>query len=151
MGKRNKTPQVHRTSEQIVADMEREAERRRKRDLIVDQFYPALEKASISIDEAKALLSAFGALVMEEAMKTLKEKKIADVKESMLSVLCADGTRKAEVGALLDVFGAETLYSTRNFIEGMNASITQATTDEQRDRTLDTLKMNWDKYLTLKR
>ena len=52
-------------------DLKRKQEVERKRVIVVDKFYPALVEATVSVDEAKALVNAMGTLLMEDTLRTM--------------------------------------------------------------------------------
>src|SRR6187549_1775103 len=104
------------TKEEIA----REMEVARKGKIVVHTFYPALTAATVSIDEAKMLLRAISTLMMEEVMKTMKERKFADISPAILKVLTEDGERIEEIKELLAVFEKENLFVSREIIEGMS-------------------------------
>lgn len=136
-----------RTKEEIIADEQRKAEVARKRDIITGQFYPALVKATISVDEAKALISATNSLLMGEVMKAMKEKKFSEVLDSIHKGLCQDGERSEEIKALLEVFKDENLFITRELIEGMTGAIERMIVMDNRNKTLDSFKPDWALFL----
>lgn len=145
----NKMPKkrVNKTKEQLVKEAENKKEVSRKRTLIVDSFYPALVKATISIDEAKALIQAMGSLVMERVLDTMRERKFSDISEQLLKSLTTDGERLEEIKALLATLEGENLFVSREIIEGMIRAIDAMITEEMRDRNLGTLKTNWEGHL----
>ena len=119
----------------------------RKRSIIIDKFYPALIEATISVDESKALISAMANLLMEEVLRTMKDRKFDDIIDSLQKVLCQDGQRKNEISALLNTLKGENLYVAREIIEGMTRAIETMIIDEMRERNLKTLIPKWDVYL----
>jgi hypothetical protein len=127
--------------------MENSKERARKRQIIVDTFYPSLVNATISVNEAKDLISAMANLLMEDTLNTMKERKFADIAPRLHKVLCEDGERQDEIKALLDTLKDENLFVAREIIEGMTRAIDVMVSDELKGRKLDTLKADWDKYL----
>ena len=137
-------PRVERTKEEIA----REMEVARKGKIVVHTFYPALTAATVSIDEAKMLLRAISTLMMEEVMKTMKERKFSDISPAILKVLTEDGERVEEIKELLAVFEKENLFVSREIIEGMSNAIEQMLIEDQQGRTLDTLKPDWSKMLS---
>lgn len=142
--KKKTTPK---TKEQIAREMSNKQEVARKRKVIVENFYPALIKATVSVDEAKMLISSMTSLIMEGVLETMKQRKFAEMYESMVTRLCPDGERKAEIIELLDTVKGENLFVAREIIEGMSRAIEQMTMDEMRNRTLDSMKADWDRYL----
>lgn len=136
-----------RSKEEIIADEKRKKEIERKKSLIVDKFYPALIEATISVDESKALIQAIGTLMMEEVLKTMKERNFLEIKQSLIDKLCTDGERIEQITSLLSTFDGENLFVAREITEGMTRAIEAMITDEMRDRNLGTLKTKWNEYL----
>lgn len=132
------------TKEQLQRQMENE----RKGKIIVNQFFPALIDATISIDEAKMFLSAATSLIMEEVMQAMRERKFSEIRKRLVKKLCPDDERVIQVEKLLTIFDDETLFVSREIIEGMKAAIEQMIIGELQTRKLDTLKPDWKKYLT---
>lgn len=133
------------TKDQLIRDQEL----RRKRAIIVDKFFPALVEATISIDEAKMLLQAATSLIMEEVMQTMRERKFKEIKGRLVKKLCSNDERLLQIEKLLDIFDNETLFVSRELIEGMKAAIEQMTLDEMMNRKLDTLKPDWNRMLNI--
>lgn len=129
------------------AEIERDTERARKRKIVVDKFYPALIKATISIDEAKMLLQAIASLTMEEVLKTMQLIKFNDIYDRVLKKLTPDDQKLLQVEELLETIRNENLFVAREIVEGMQRAITQMQHDEDKGRTLDTLTPDWDRYL----
>ncbi len=144
MPKPKKTPK---SKEQIAHEMKNAQEVARKRVIITDHFYPALVKATISVDESKALIQAMSALLMEEVLKTMKERKFSEIMDNVHKVLCTDGLRVEEIRALLETLKDENLFVSREIIEGMTRVIEASITEEMRQRPLSALKTNWTGYL----
>lgn len=119
----------------------------RKRALIVDKFYPALVKATISVDEAKMLNRALADLLMEDVLAVMKVRKLGEIKEKILHKLSPDGERLEEIRELLDTLDEETLFVTREIVEGMSNAIEQMIIDEMQDKSLADFKPDWDKML----
>ena len=142
-----KPKQHHKTKDELIAESERRYEINRKKAIIVDKFYPALIKATISVDESKALISAMSSLLMEEVLKTMKERKFSDISDSLFKVLTTDGERVEEIATLLSTLQGENLFVAREIIEGMTRAIETMITTEMRERNLDTLKPDWTKFL----
>lgn len=143
----NKPKKTVKSKEQIAHEMYNAQEIARKRDIIVNEFYPALIRATISVDESKALIHAMSSLLMEDVLKTMKERKFADIAMSLQERLTTDGERVEEIAALLATLANENLFVAREIIEGMTAAIEASITEEMRERNLSTLKTNWEQYL----
>lgn len=141
--KKSPIQKVPRTKEQIARDVKISEDRR----LIVEKVFPALKETTVSVDEATQLLSAMTALVMEEAMNTLRDKLVYSVKDKMLKKLCPDGERQTAIDDLLSLFDQQTLFEARGHFEALKSVIEQMKMDEMRNRKLDTLKEDWPRYL----
>ncbi len=137
----------NKTREDLIKEMQNKKEVARKRTIIVDNFYPALVSATVSVDEAKMLVSAMGSLMMEQVLETMKERKFSDIKSALHAKLCEGGERAEEVTALLNTLENENLYVAREIMEGVTRTIDQMILDEMRGRNLGTLKTKWEQYL----
>ncbi len=135
--------QQPKTKEQLV----REMEIKRKRTIVVDKFYPALVEATDSIDQAKMLLQAATSLIMEEVLSTMKERKMDEIYDRLIKKLCPDGLRQLQIENWVGTVRGENLYVARELIEGASRAISQMLHDEERNRKMDTLKPDWNKYL----
>lgn len=142
-----KQKRVNKSKEQLVQEQANRAEVARKKDIIVSKFYPALVNATVSVDEAKALINAMGTLLMEEVLKTMKERHFDEIAMALVDKLCPGDDRKVEIEELLKTLEHENLYVAREIIEGMTRAIETMITEEMRERNLDSLTPNWEKYL----
>lgn len=145
MTKKIKSPisVVPRTAEQILRD----TERARKRKIVVDHFYPALVKATGSVGEAKMLLQSISSLTMEEVLKTMQHVKFDAIYDRVLKKLTVDDVRLLQIEQLLETIRHENLYVAREIVEGMQNAISQMQYDEEKGRTLDSFKPDWDRML----
>ncbi len=134
---------VPRTADQI----QRDNEIARKRKKIVEQFYPALVDATISIDEASMLLQAAASLIMEDVLGTMKERNFDDIYNRLVKKLCPEGVRQLQIEKWLTTLNGENLFVARELIEGANRAIQQMLHDEGKNRKLDTLTPDWNRYL----
>lgn len=142
-----KQKRVNKTKEELIKEAENKKEVSRKRDIVVNKFYPALIEATISVDEAKALVHVMGSLIMEEVLKTMKFRRFADITESLHNHLTKDGERSKEIRVLLESLNGENLFVAREIIEGMSKAIGAMEVAEMRTRNLSTLKADWESYL----
>lgn len=137
----NESPRRNKTKEEIEADMKRGAEVKRLRALVKDSIYPAVVKASISIDDSKFLLHSFSGMMMDKFLESMKEVKFVDLK--LGEKLDLKHEKFAEYQELLALFGNETVFTARELIEGMKAEIEMMISNEMKERKLDTLKTNF--------
>ncbi len=126
----------------------RQQENKYKRDFIREKFYPALIGATKSVDEAGHLLQAMTSLVMEEAMQTLRSKKMNEIRSRIIKKLCPDHEREIEITNLVSIFDKQTLFDARSHFEGVKAMIEQMKIDEMSNRGLSTMKVDWDRYFS---
>lgn len=136
-------PRAHKSEDEILAEMERA----RKRTFIRETFYPALVNATVSVDEAGMLLQAVVSLIMEDAMHTLRTKKISEIETWLIEKLSDEDDTKFRVSELLKGFENMTLFEARGHFESMKSIIEQMKIDEMRGRKLDTMTPDWEKYL----
>lgn len=142
-----KKPRVNKSKEELIKEQENRTEVARKKDIIVNKFYPALVNATVSVDESKALINAMSTLLMEEVLKTMRERKFIEIMDIIAVKLCPDDKRVIEITELLSTLENENLFVAREIIEGMTRAIEAMITEEMRERNLDSLTPNWDKYL----
>ena len=134
----SKEKRVERTKEQIAAQLKTN----NQQDLIEKAVFPAVVAATTSIDEAKMLLRAISTSIMEKSMEVLREKKMADVRKELVKKLTEEG-REEEVDALLAALDDQTLLDSRMLVEGLSSAIEQMIIDEMRNRTLNSLEVDW--------
>jgi len=65
----------------------------------------------------------------------------------MVEKLSPEGQRLIQIEALLNTIRKENMFVAREIVEGMQRTITQMQHDEDKERTLDTLKPDWNRYL----
>ncbi len=125
----------------------REQEMAHKRAFIKEKLFPALVSATVSVDEASMLLQAMVALIMEEAMETLRVKRMKEIQNRIVKKLTSNDERLLQIEHLVGLFENYTLFDARGHLEGVKAVIEQMKIDEMQSRKLDTLKVDWDRYL----
>lgn len=134
-------PTPPRTKEKIRDGMERVQEAKRLRAFVKDQLYPVLINASTSIDDAKFLLGSFSNQMMEAFLAKMKETKFIDLK--LHEKLDKSAPNYKQYIDLLAVFADESIFTSRELIEGMKGEIEMMVTNELKARKLDTLKTNF--------
>lgn len=139
-----KSPIQHpKTAQELNIELRREENKR----FIKEKFYPAVAAATVSVDEATALLQAAGELIMAEAMNVMKTTKIKDVKNIIVRKLAPNDERLLEIEALVGLFDEMTLFDTRSNLEHMKAVVEQMKIDAMRKTTLKDMEPDWDRYL----
>lgn len=111
------------------------------RAFVKDKFYPHLIKASNSIDDAKFLTSSLGNMVMEQFLGLMKDMKFSELK--LIEKLDPKADKHEEYKAMIELFNDESVYDTRELIEGMKNEIQMNIDNELKERKLESLKTNF--------
>ena len=134
----NKKP---RAKSEIIADAKRIKDVKRKREFVSKELYPALIKASESIEDAKFLLGSLSNMIMESFLQEMREKKFKEL--NLSSKLDKKAPNHKEFKALLELFNDETIFISRELVEGMKNEVQMMIDNEMKARKLDTLKTNF--------
>lgn len=121
--------------------MKMEKEVKDKREFVKDKFYPALLKASTSVDDAKFLLGSMSNTVMETFLAMMKDKKFSDL--HLEKKLDPKAPNYSEYLALLELFKDENVFVARELIEGMKNEIQMMVDNELKERPLASLKTDF--------
>lgn len=133
--------QKQRSKQQIAEGMKRVQEAKRLRSFVKDKLYPALLDASESIDDAKYLLGSFSNMMMEKFLAKMKEIKFNELK--LEEKLDPKAKKYEQFKVMLDLFKDESIFTSRELIEGMKNEIEMMITNEMKERELHTLKTNF--------
>lgn len=136
-----KKKQVHLTTEQILEQTRRNAERQEKLKFVREVFYPALTKATTSIDDALTNLSIISTVIMEKFLGKMKEVTMKEV--DVYSNLSKDDPQYESLKAMLELFDNMNTFEAKEHFEYMRQEIQLFLNDEQKERTLDSLKTKW--------
>lgn len=142
-----KQPRKNKSKDQILSDIKRKEEIARKRAIVVDQVYPALKGATVSVAEAQMLVQAISTSVMEQVLGWMKDKQFAQLIPSLLERLCPDGVRRNEVMALLTTVENENVFVAKEILGGMENALNQIVNDDLKNRKLEDLPVDWNKML----
>lgn len=134
----NKKP---RTKADLIAENKRIKEVNRKREFVKNEFYPALIKSSDSVEDAKMFLSSLANMIMESFLAEMKEKKLAEYQ--LHKKLDPKSPKYKEIKALLELFKDESVFVSRELVEGMKNEVQMMIDLEMKERKLDTLKTNF--------
>lgn len=132
---------VNKSKEQISLEMKRIQDAKRMRKFVKEKFYPALIKASTSVDDAKFLLGSLSNQMMEQFLAKMKETKFIELQ--LHHKLDKKATNYKEFMELLSMFNDEDVFTSRELIEGMKNEIEMMVTNELKERKLETLKTNF--------
>ena len=108
---------------------------------IKESFYPALLKATTSIEDAVQNLTIINSVMMEKFLGFMKEKKFSDL--DVYSNLSKDDPKYEDLKADVDLFNGMSVFEAKEYLEGMKQEINLFIADEQKVRGLDTLPTKW--------
>lgn len=104
-------------------------------------FYPALCKASTSVEDAQMFLSSISSIMMSEFLGLMKERKFGDLK--LVDKLDAKSGKYDEIIELLGIFEDKNVFEAKDLIEGMKSEIALFVREENERRPLSDLKAKW--------
>lgn len=139
--KHNKKPQKHLTKEELIANLQANAEFKTKMRFVREQFYPALIEATESIEDASMLLAGFNTTLMQEFLGYMKEKKMSELKlENKLDKNVGTYEKNKK---LLDLFQDMDVFSAKEYIEGLREEIELFKQDYFKGKPLSELPTKW--------
>jgi ribosomal protein L7/L12 len=141
--KRNKKAgsQQNKTKEELIADLQKNAVWMAKIKFIKETFYPALIKATTSIEDATQNLTIINSVMMEKFLGLMKEKKFSEL--DVYANLDPKDPKYEDLKAMLNLFDGMSLFEAKEYLEGMKQEIAMFIADEQKVRGLDTLPTKW--------
>ena len=139
--KHNKNPQEHLTGPALLAKLKNDADWTSKMKFVKEVFYPALCKATISIEDATQNLVILNSIMMEKFLAKMKETKYGDL--DMESNLSPKDPKYEDLKALLHLFDDKNVFEAKELMEGMKGEIEQFKADWWKNKTLDELPTKW--------
>lgn len=141
MSKHNKKPQLHKDKKQLLKDLRDNKAWVTKMDFVKSKLYPALIKATTSIDDALQNLSVMNNVLMEKFLGLMKEKTMKEIKlVDSLSDKDPNYGTMVEMIMLLDDLN---VYDAKDYLEGMKNEINLFLNEENKGRKLSELKAVW--------
>ena len=137
----HKPKQVHKTREQLLADLKKNKQFMEKMKFTKEVFFPALIKATNSIEDALQNLSVINSIIMEKFLDLMKEKTMKDL--DVTSRLSGKDPKTEEMKAMLALFDDMTVFDAKDLMEGMKNEINLFLTEENKNRKLSELKPRW--------
>lgn len=136
-----KSKQKHLTTEQILEQTRRNAEFKDKMSFVKNKFYPALCKATTSIEDALQNLTIINSVIMEKFLSRMKEVKIKDI--DIYANLSLEDPQYDNLKEMLELFDDMSVFEAKSFFEGMKSEIGTFINDEQKQRKLEDLPVKW--------
>ncbi len=139
-------PRVPKTKEQIIADLRNNAEWTSKMKFVKESLFPALCKATTSIEDALSNLSIINTVILEKFLARMKTVKMKEI--DIYSNLSKDDPQYEGLKTLLNLFDDMSINDAKELLEGMRSEINLFLQEEQKTRTLDSLPTKWLDDLT---
>jgi len=134
------------TVEQILEQSRKKSEWVNKMKFIKEQFYPALCKATTSIEDAMQNLSIINTVIMEKFLKRMKEVTMRDI--DVYTNLTPSDPQYEALRDMLQLFDEMSVFEAKEYFEGIKAEISLFLQDEQKERPLSDLKTKWIDEIT---
>lgn len=132
---------IPKTRAQVIADIRKSEDFKRKMSFTKEKFYPALCEAATSIDDATQHLQIIGSLIMEKFLGFMKEKKMSDL--NIYANLSEKDPKFEKMTDLLRLFDDMSVFEAKEIFEGMKNEINLFVTEENKTRKLSELKTKW--------
>lgn len=136
-----KKPRLVKSKEEVLAQLRKSADWNKKMDFTKNKFWPALLTASKSIDDATIFLSSLSTMIMQEFLASMKQKTFGEL--NFKEKLNKEDSNFTQYSELLDLFNYETIFDSKELIEGMRNEINLFVQEELKDRPLSSLKAKW--------
>lgn len=136
-----KKKQVHLTTEQLIEQSRKKLEWEQKMKFIKEEFYPALCKATLSIEDALQNLTIINSVILEKFLARMKEVTMRDI--DIYTNLSKDDPQYEGLKAMLELFDDKSVFEAKELFEGMKQEIQLFLNDEQKERKLEDLKVKW--------
>ena len=104
-------------------------------------FFPALGKATTSIDDALQNLSVINSILMERFLGLMKEKTMKDIK--LADSLSGTDPKHKEMKEMIELFDDMSVFDAKDLMEGMRNEINLFLTEENKSRQLSDLHPKW--------
>ena len=136
-----KPKQKHLTTEEILEQTRHNAEFREKMSFVKNEFYPALCKATTSIEDALQNLTIINSVIMDKFLARMKEVKMSDI--DIYTNLSPSDPQYEGLKLMLQLFDDMSVFEAKQYFEGMKAEIGTFLNDENKERKLEDLKTRW--------
>lgn len=135
------SPIKPRSKNEILADMKKNADFKRRMAFVKEKFWPALCESAENIKDAQMLMEGFNTQIMQSFLGKMKEVKLSDLK--LEAQLDQTSPKYPEHLAMLKLFEDMSVFNAKDLIEGMREEINLFVTDELAERPLSSLKTRW--------
>lgn len=136
-----KKKQQHLTTEQIIAQSNRQRLFKEKLEFIKTKFYPSLIEASEDIDGAVQMLSILNTIMMEKFLGKMKEINMKDI--NLFTNLAETDPRHDEIEMMLHLFDEMSVFEAKEYFEGVKGEIELFKADWFKGKSLSELPAHW--------
>lgn len=136
-----KQKQIHKTREELLADLRKNKQFMEKMKFTKEVFFPALTNATQSIDDALQNLTVINSLIMEKFLGFMKEKTMRDIK--LVDSLSGTDPKSKEMKVMIELFDDFSIFDAKDLMEGMKNEINLFLNEENKTRKLSDLKPRW--------
>src|ERR1035437_4656092 len=133
----NKKNKAKQSEAQKLQAIQRKEEFDVKLKFIKEQFYPALCKATTSIEDALQNLTIINSIMMEKFLGKMKETTMKDI--NIYTNLSMSDPNYEALKSMLELFDDKNVFETKEYFEGMRGEISLFLNDEQKERKLEDL------------
>lgn len=122
----------------IIETAHRMEEVKRTRAFVKDKLYPALLKNAETIDDTKFFLGSMSNLIMSEFLAWMRDKKFSEL--HLEDKLDPASPLYENYKEIIDLFKDESIFNTKELLDGMKGEIQMLVDNEMKGRKLETLK-----------
>jgi hypothetical protein len=125
----------------IINEAFKMEEVKRTRAFVKDKLYPALLKNNESVDDTKFFLGSMSNLIMTEFLTWMREKKFSEL--HLEEKLDPASPLYENYKEIIELFKDETIFNTKELLDGMKGEIQMILDNEAKGRKLETLKTDF--------
>lgn len=129
------------SKEQLMAELKGNVKFQEKMRFTKEKFYPALIKATTSVDDALQNLSIINTVMMDKFLGFMKEKKFRDI--DIYSNLDPKDPQYENLKEMLNLFDDMSVFDAKDLLEGMRNEINLFLNEENKVRQLSDVKPRW--------
>jgi len=131
----------NKTKAELIADLQKNAAWMMKMKFVKESFYPALCKATNSIEDALQNLTIINSVILEKFLAKMKEVKMRDI--DIYSNLMPSDPQYENIKAMLELFDDLSVFEAKEYFEGLKQEINLFLNEENKERKLEDLKTKW--------
>jgi hypothetical protein len=131
----------NKTKEELLKDLKGNKAFAEKMKFTREMFYPALCKATVSIEDATQQLYMINTMLMQKFLGKMKETKFSEL--GLTEILSEQDPNYEALKEMLELFADYNAFDAKDIMEGMRNEINLFIQEENKTRKLDDLKTKW--------